>query len=52
MRNLSLFLVVLFLSVNSYGGESAADKIDRAKSAVHSGVSQNASVMDVDGTML
>lgn len=52
MRNLSLFLVVLFLSANSYAGESAADKIDRARSAVHSGISHNASVMDVDGKIL
>ena len=52
MRNLTLFLVVLFLSVNSYGGETAAVKIDRAKSAAHTGVSHNASVMDVDGRKL
>lgn len=52
MRDLYFFLAVLLASANTYGGESAAEKIARAKSAAHLGISENASVMDVDGTML
>jgi hypothetical protein len=52
MRNLYIFLAALLISVNSYGGESAAEKVSRAKSAAHLGISENASVMDIDGTML
>ena len=52
MRNIFLYLVVLLLSTNSYGGESSAVKIDRAKSATHASISDNAAVIDVDGTML
>lgn len=52
MRNLSLFLTVFFLSTSSYGAEMTAAKIARAQSAAHPGISKNATVMDVDGTIL
>jgi hypothetical protein len=52
MRNLWLTVVALLVAANTYGGESAADKIIRAKSAAHSMISENATVMDVDGTIL
>ncbi len=52
MRNLSLFLALLVLAVQTHAGESAAEKIKRAQSAAHPGIGKMASVMDVDGKML
>ncbi len=52
MRNLTFFLTTLLISANSYGIESTAETVSRAQSAAHLSISKNASVMDVDGTML
>ncbi len=52
MRNFSILLTILLTSANTYAGESATQKITRAQSAAHSGISASASVMDVDGMML
>lgn len=52
MRNLIVFLAVSLVTTTLWGAESAADKIRRAQSAAHPAISKEASVMDVDGTML
>ncbi len=53
MRNLFVILTVLLLaSTYLHSSESSADKIARAKSAAHSGISKDATVMDVDGAIL
>ncbi len=52
MRNLNLILAIVLVSANSYGSESASEKIARAKSAAHPGISENASVTDIDGSLL
>lgn len=52
MRNLCIFIFVMLVSATAFGAESADDKIARAKSAAHAAVSDNATVMDVDGTIL
>ncbi|MEA3418885.1 MAG: hypothetical protein U9Q90_05745 [Campylobacterota bacterium] len=43
---------MLLVSMNSFGGESAADKIARAQSAAHPAISKDATIMDVDGKLL
>lgn len=52
MRSLVIFLVLIVISTSSYSGQSVADKIVLAKSAAHTAISDKASVMDVDGTLL
>ncbi len=52
MPKLSLFLALLAASLNTHGGETNADKVSRAQSAAHPGISRAATVMDVDGTVL
>jgi hypothetical protein len=52
MRNLWLTIVAALFAATTYGGESTSDKITRAKSAAHPAISANATVVDVDGTML
>jgi len=52
MRTLYVLAAMLLVSMNSYGGESAEDKIARAQSAAPSGISKNATIMDVDGKIL
>ena len=52
MRTIYILLVLMLVSLNSYGGETAAQKIARAQSAAHPVVSRHATIMDVDGTML
>ena len=52
MKMLNVLAAMLLISVNSYGVESDADKIVRAQSAAHPAISQNATIMDVDGKML
>jgi hypothetical protein len=51
MRILYFISAFLLVSVNAYG-ESTEEKIARAQSAAHPGISENATIMDVDGTML
>ena len=52
MRYLSVIFIGLLLSATTYGSETAAEKIQRAQSAAHPEISQNATVMDVDGSLL
>lgn len=52
MRHLSLLIASLLVSATTHGLEPAPDKIARAQSAAHTGISAKATVMDVDGTML
>jgi len=52
MRTLYVLAAMLLVSMNSYGAESAEDKIYRAQSAAHSAISKNATIMDVDGKIL
>jgi hypothetical protein len=52
MNKLTLFLAAFIISANSYGDETAAAKIGRAQSAAHPGISNDATVMDVDGKVL
>ncbi len=52
MRTQSVFLSLILVSGAAFGGESAADKIARAMSAAHPAISDNATVMDVDGMIL
>jgi hypothetical protein len=52
MKTLTILAVMLLVSMNSYGGESTEDKIIRAQSAAHPGISHKATIMDMDGTIL
>jgi hypothetical protein len=52
MKTLTILAVMLLVSMNSYGGESTEDKITRAQSAAHPGISHKATIMDMDGTIL
>ena len=52
MRTLYILLVLMLVSLNSYGDESAAEKIARAESAAHPAITRQATIMDVDGKML
>lgn len=52
MRNLYLSFAVLIISTPTLANETAADKIKRAQSAAHAEISADATVMDVDGTIL
>ena len=52
MKTLYILAAMLLVSMNSYGGESTADKITRAQSAAHPGISKNATILDMDGTVL
>ncbi len=52
MKMLYILTAMLLVSVNSFSGESTADKIIRAQSAAHPGISKNATIMDVDGKVL
>lgn len=52
MTRTLIALVTLALAGAVHAEESAADKIARAQSAAHPGVSADATVMDVDGTVL
>ncbi len=52
MRKLNVLLALLLVSLNSYGEESVTDKIVRAQSAAHPAISENATIMDVDGKLL
>jgi len=45
VRNPSLIVVLSLLSVNSYGGESVMERVDRARSSAHFGVSDHTPVM-------
>lgn len=53
MKHLCFILFASLFGTTAFGGEeSAEDKIARAQSAAHPAISKDASVMDVDGTML
>jgi hypothetical protein len=52
MRTLNILAALLLVSMSSYGGESATSKIMRAQSAAHPGISRNATIVDMDGTIL
>ncbi len=52
MKTLTILAAMLLVSMNSYGGESTEDKITRAQSAAHPGISKNATILDMDGTVL
>ncbi len=52
MRKVNVLLALLLVSLNSYGEESVTDKIVRAQSAAHPAISENATIMDVDGKLL
>lgn len=52
MKSLLVLVLVLLLSGLSQAGDSKADKIARAQSAAHPEISDNATLMDVDGSML
>ncbi len=52
MRKLSLLISIFIFSISAHAGETVADKVTRAQSATHPGLSKDASVMDVDGKML
>lgn len=52
MRTIYLSLAFLAASSSAHAIESTSDKISRAQSAAHPGISGQASIMDVDGTML
>ena len=52
MRYLYIFLSVALFSMSIYGAESTSEKIARAKSAAHPAISDNATIMDVDGKIL
>ncbi len=52
MHKLSLFIILSVTTVASYGGQMVTEKIARSQSAAHPGISMNATVMDVDGTVL
>jgi hypothetical protein len=47
-----MVLLTFLISTGTVGAETAADKIARAKSAAHPAISDNATVMDVDGAIL
>lgn len=48
----SVLTSVLLLSSPGQAGDSKADKIARAQSATHPEISHNATIMDVDGSVL
>ena len=52
MKTIYMLVAMLLVSVNSYGGESSTDKITRAQSAAHPGISKNATIVDMDGKVL
>ena len=52
MKTLYILAALLLVSMNSFGAESTEDKITRAQSAAHPGISKNATIMDVDGKVL
>jgi len=52
MKMFYILAAILLVSMNSFGSESTEDKITRAQSAAHSGISKNATIMDMDGTIL
>ena len=52
MKTIYMLVAMLLVSVNSYGGESDTDKITRAQSAAHPGISNNATILDMDGKVL
>ena len=52
MRLLYILTAMLLVSMNSFGGETTAEKIKLAQSAAHPAVSDNATVIDMDGTVL
>lgn len=52
MKTIYILVAMLLGLVNSYGEESLADKITRAKSAAPSDISKNATIVDMDGTLL
>lgn len=52
MKRLSLLLALSITPVISGAGEATADKIARAQSAAHPEISRDATIKDVDGTVL
>ena len=52
MKTLYVLAAMLLVSMNSFGGESTADKIIRAQSAAHPAISKDATVIDMDGKVL
>ena len=52
MKTLYVLAAMLLVSMNSFGAESTADKITRAQSAAHPAISKQATVLDMDGTVL
>ena len=52
MKTLTILAAILLVSMNSYGGESTEEKIARAQTAAHPGISHKATIMDMDGTIL
>jgi hypothetical protein len=47
-----MMVIGLLVATGACGGESAADKIARAKSAAQPAISGHATIVDVDGTLL
>ena len=52
MKILYVLAAMLLVSINSYGSDSVSDKISLAQSAAHPAVSKQATVLDMDGTVL
>lgn len=47
-----LAVLMLSVSINSFGGESITNKILRAESAAHPAISHKATILDMDGNIL
>lgn len=52
MNKFSLLVALSLIPFSSYADETAEEKIARAKSAAHPDISKDATVKDVDGTVL
>lgn len=52
MKKISLLVTLSLVPLASYASELVDEKIARAQSAAHPGISKDATIMDVDGTVL
>ena len=52
MRTIYILLALMLVTLSSYATESTAVKITRAESAAHPAITREATIMDVDGTVL
>ncbi len=52
MRMFYILLAMMLVSISSFATETTAVKISRAESAAHPAITREATIMDVDGTML